>query len=413
VISNEQEEAVLRQLSDDIRQLAHHAYQNIVEAILGGMTPRAAINQEMLAAKVMEETSQFAAGFYQQFSQGLSAILSQSVSARDVMDIQLDGIKLSDALYQSLAATQSGVIAILRDHFAGIAQARGIALAIYTGYGIPNRNGLVDLLNSAKRMGSIGAPGNPKYMVWHTLNDTQLLNRVRDVLRTGNPAREFMSLGRIIRDPAAKAALERIYLSTQAGQLKTPALRAAYLNRITTWATHDAGPARDNALRVAYEEKMRYMANRIAQTESHRAYSQALAREFAADDRIQYVQVRAGPGHTPDVCDVHLMANPTGLGSGIYVKGKAPVPAYHPWCRCKLLNREDLDPNYDKPGPKQSAIQYLKTLDEKEAARIVGSKAKWQRVLAGEKLQDVIDGGKPDMYKLKTIYDILQEKPIV
>jgi hypothetical protein len=77
------------------------------------------------------------------------------------------------------------------------------------------------------------------------------------------------------------------------------------------------------------------------------------------------------------------------------------------------LNREDLDPNYDKPGPKQSAIQYLKTLDEKEAARIVGSKAKWQRVLAGEKLQDVIDGGKPDMYKLKTVFDILQEKPIV
>jgi hypothetical protein len=104
------------------------------------------------------------------------------------------------------------------------------------------------------------------------------------------------------------------------------------------------------------------------------------------------------------------MANPTGWGRGIYVKGKAPVPAYHPWCKCKLLNREDLDPNYDKPGPKQSAVQYLKTLDEKEAARIVGSKAKWQRVLAGEKLQDVIDGGKPDMYKLKLIKDIAPVK---
>ncbi len=78
----------------------------------------------------------------------------------------------------------------------------------------------------------------------------------------------------------------------KAAALKTPALRAAYLDAIRQ---KEAGAGMDQlekVLRVAFYERNRYYANRIARTELHRNYTDQQARELMAEDRIEYVQIR-------------------------------------------------------------------------------------------------------------------------
>jgi hypothetical protein len=402
------EQEVLARYSLQIRQAAFAAYDRIIQAIISGQDARGAISNELINAAISKSTGEFERDFYESFSSALSEVLSRSIGSEQVNNLAVGETTLSNSLYHSLYEVQATTKAALQLHVAGVMQARGLALALYSGYGIEAQEGRDPILSIVGKMGGFRAPGNPSYMAgpWGHLNDEQLLTRVRSVLRTNHPRREFMALHEIMRDPFAKANLERIYKSIQAGGLKTPALRAAYLQRITAWATHDAGRVRDNAVRVAYEEKCRYFANRIGLTELHKSYSEALARDYSDDESIKYVQVRAAPGHVIDVCDIHLQANPTGLGKGIYLKGKCPVPPYHPHCFCKMLNREDVE--LDKPGQRSSSRDFLNSLDEKEAARVVGSRAKLARVQSGEPIMEVLNEGKPDAYKTKTIKQLIE-----
>jgi hypothetical protein len=113
----------------------------------------------------------------------------------------------------------------------------------------------------------------------------------------------------------------------KAAQLKTPALRAAYLEAIRRAEAGAGMEAIEKQLRIAFYERNRYFANRIARTELHRAYTDQQARELMDQDRIQYVQIRLSSKHPkPDICDLHAQVDRYGLGPGIYPKADAPKP---------------------------------------------------------------------------------------
>ena len=77
-----------------------------------------------------------------------------------------------------------------------------------------------------------------------------------------------------------------------AAKLKTPALRAAYLQAIREQEAGKGMAALEQVLKTAFYERNRYYANRIARTELHRAYTDRQSRELMSQARIEYVQLR-------------------------------------------------------------------------------------------------------------------------
>jgi hypothetical protein len=78
---------------------------------------------------------------------------------------------------------------------------------------------------------------------------------------------------------------------------------------------------------------MRYFANRIAQTELHRAFTTKQAADLMEDEEVEWVQWRLSVTHPrPDICDLHAHVDRYGLGPGVYPKPLAPLPPAHPHC---------------------------------------------------------------------------------
>lgn len=153
-------------------------------------------------------------------------------------------------------------------------------------------------------------------------------------------------------------------------------MRAAYLEAIRK-AEAGAGMAElEKALRIAFHERNRYFANRIARTELHRAYTDRQARELMAQDRIRYLQIRLSSKHPKtDVCDLHARLDAYGLGPGVYPKADAPKPPFHPHCYCLLAPMIALD----NPNPRfdpNAERRFLAGLPAKEAAQVAGGSRK-------------------------------------
>ena len=99
------------------------------------------------------------------------------------------------------------------------------------------------------------------------------------------------------------------------------------------WTDGAGQDALHRKLKLAQQEKNRYFANRIAQTELARAHQARVAAEFMADETIDLLEVRINPKHPKaDICDVHARANLFGLGPGCYPKARTPRPPYHSFC---------------------------------------------------------------------------------
>ena len=114
-------------------------------------------------------------------------------------------------------------------------------------------------------------------------------------------------------------------------QLRTKQLKAAYLDVL------DAKNDRElqKALKNAAYEKARYYAHRIADTEEHRAFTLANGQKML-NDGVELVKISLSSAHKIFcVCDYHTSLN-SGYGKGIYRINEAPMPPYHPHCRCKM-----------------------------------------------------------------------------
>ena len=167
----------------------------------------------------------------------------------------------------------------------------------------------------------------------------------------------------------AKAAREsRIYkaVSRDIRKLKTPALRAAYQQALEASATDkkralrkakkmletgksqeavnamltaERKAALDKALWVATQEKSRYYAERIARTESARAWYEGQLKNAKDDSNIFGFKwiLSASHSHDDKDCDCDYNANAdVGYGKGIYPKDDVPELPAHPNCMCHL-----------------------------------------------------------------------------
>lgn len=210
------------------------------------------------------------------FREALNAILQSSLGTTEVKAYKVGLVKLSDALYANAQAVAGVSQQIIEKHMQGLHDARELRKALYAGYNFQD-----DPLHVVKPL--------PKYL---------------------------------------QVEFDRF----KAAALKTPALRAAYLEAIRKAEAGAGMDALEKALRVACYERNRYFANRIAQTELHRNYTDQVARELMADDQIEYVQWKLSGTHPKtDICDRHARVDAYGVGAGIYPKGEAPKPPAHPF----------------------------------------------------------------------------------
>lgn len=296
----------------------------------------------------------FRGPYYDQIADALSAILLDSIGPAAVKAWPVGRVKLSQALYTHHRAISAATAATVNAHLKGLHSARDLAKTLYEGYEFKP-----DTLRVVAKL--------PQYL------------RV-----------EF---------DRAKAA-----------RLKTPALRAAYLQAIRQAEAGAGQAALEKVLKVAFYERNRYLANRIAQTEIHRAQAAQIAREIMDDEQIGFVQYRMSSTHKiKDICDLRAQLDAYGLGPGVYPKAEAPLPPLHPFCRCLLRPLLSIPPDRKVKAKPNAARAFLKALPAVEARQVMGGQERLRRVLEdGDSVEDVVNTNVDPLYHARRMGDALE-----
>lgn len=337
MISPRQEQALLDAaalgIDDDLRA----AYRRLIDLIGEGMPPRDAV-----AAVLETFTGQYA----QTLADGLSAILERSVGSASVLAMKVGEVSLSSRLYAEARDVSVAVQTIVTRHAAGWQDARALTLELYEGYGFRADEPLKI------------SPRNP---------------RLPQYLRS-----------ELLTDPGLAGELSRHFTEVHVSKLKTPALRAAYLEYLDEIKAGRGQVVLERRLDVAFHEQMRYRANRIAQTELHRAYAERQAVEIMEDEDVGFVQIRMSQTHPKtDICDYYASVDRYGLGKGVYPKALAPRPGFHPFCRCIAVPRTNIKPGTKWRERPEAAQSWLRQQGLNEGAAVMGSRARRDQVLKG------------------------------
>lgn len=343
-------------LDDDLRA----AYRRLIELIGEGMAPRDAV------AAVMET---FEGEYAQLLADGFGAILERSVGSESVLALQVGDVSLSANLYDASSETAAVVQGIVERHAKGWQDARALTLQIYEGYGF---NASEPLKWSRRN------PKLPRYM--------------REALMT---------------DMGLSSDLKRHFTRLQAEKLRTPALRASYLEAIDALEEGRGEKVLARKLEVAFQERMRYHANRIAQTELHRAYADRQAVELMDDADVEFVQWRMSATHPrTDICDYFAKVDRFGLGPGVFPKALAPKAPAHPFCRCVLAPCLDIPlgtPYVDNP---EAGRAWLQQQPISVGAEVVGSRAKRLMALSGADPVAVYNERTDPRYRILTVGEV-------
>lgn len=306
----------------------------------------------------------FGGAFARALAGAFSELLQRSVGVAEVRAMPVGDIALSQRLHRHDAQTLAEVLQAIKAHAQGVHQARELALALYDGY-------------------------SPAQGPKRPLEGRSRADLPRYLRELTNDPEARQSLARVIEQGQAQAA-----------RLKSAPLRAAYTEALDAWEAGAGREALKRRLEIAQREKNRFFANRIAQTELARAHQASVAAELMADESIDVVQVRINPAHPrTDICDFHARADLFGLGPGNYPKAKAPRPPFHPFCWCRLRSRPSLSAAGARPMPGAEAA-YLRSMPVDEAARVMGSRQRLQRVLDGASVDSVVNAGVDPLYRL-------------
>lgn len=288
----------------------------------------------------------FSDEFWADFLKAYNKANVAQLSLDELMNLRADKITLSKALYTGLKQSKNSVKSVIKTAIKEQKSANELAKMLYEGYDFKN-----DPLKVKRKF--------PKYL-WQKSAKTKVKN------------------------------------------IKTPALRAAYSKLLKD----ESKLVADRALKVAGYEKARYYAKRIALNETARAYNDARAFEYANSSDIQVVKIQMSITHPrTDICDYYAGVDKYGLGAGVYPKDKAPVPPFHPFCRCQMVPKYAHE--YSKPKLNANADkEYLSGLKEWQRARILGSKAKADEALKTGDINSVFNAMKPERYKVKSINEV-------
>jgi hypothetical protein len=350
----------LDRIAREIQRRAREAYEQFLRLLDQGVKPQTAI------ASIAED---FDRAYYAELLAAFYVVMGERWTIKELRAYKVGRVALSARLYEHWRQTGHHVTAIIRQHALGVQQARKLALELYQGYGIrpPGREPL----------------------------------KILDKLRTlPEPLRS------ITKDPTVRRTLIAQARRSAAIRVRTRALQSAYLQAYDAALKGVTQARLERLLEVALHEKTRYFTNRIAQTELARAHADRVARDLLADDTITVVEWTLHGRHpAADICDMFARVHKYGLGPGRYPKGKAPKPPAHPWCRCTLRSI----PGWDaKDGTERLGAEreYLRELGVKEAARVLGSRTKLQRVLHGQDVRAVHNRGVLADYQVRTLGEV-------
>lgn len=354
----EQEQALLDRTAARIASMADEAFQAMLQRIRAGEAPRDAINAV---------TATFAGEYFAELSAAFSSLLAKSIGVQDIKQWPVDRVALSERLYAHIHEVNATTTRLIDEHRQAFVQARELAMQLYEGYEFKT-----DPLKVRVKL--------PKY------------------------------LRAALRDPAISQGLSQVMARIQASQLKTPALRAAYLQAIDA-VEANAGDQRLRKLaRIAWYERNRYFANRIAQTELHRSYEDQKAIEMMDDAELVWVQIKMSATHPKtDVCDYHARMDRYGQGPGVYPKEVAPKPPFHPHCRCRSVPRYDIDPDAPQTYRRGAHIAFMESLSNYDQRLVAGSHDRLKRFKDGESIETLHDKATRKEYRLKKIGDIIKK----
>lgn len=351
----DQEKALLaattKGLDDDLRE----AFNRVVQMIRDGMPPRDAVDEAIRS---------FAGEFEALLTQAFSAVLAASVGSESMIAIEIGSIQLSTRLYSRSQDTAQIIQNIIKTHAQGFSDSRSLMLEIFEGYGFKDDPLKVSPNN----------PALPQYL------------------------RDLMTDGGLSTD------MQRLFARAQVDALKSPALKASYLEALDALERGKGAAYLEKKMEVAWNEKMRYFARRISETELHKAYSKRRMYEIMGDTDVEFVEIRrSGRSSWSCICDLIAGRDKYGVGRGVYPKHLAPLPPYHPFCRCNAVPRLDI-PLGKKWRDNPNADQYfLRNVGMSMSAQIMGSKSKAEAALKGEDPIKLANAGKPDGYRIKPI----------
>ena len=368
MMTPKKERKLLDSTASAIQKQAQAALDQVMALIAKKIPPRDALQQV---------TKTFKGAYTKELAAAFSEILQASVGEKSVLGMYVGGVSLSQRFYRETQAINATVLGLINSHAKGFDQARDLTLKIFEGYGFKSQ----EVLKLH--------PGNkalPKYL--------------RDEL---------------LIDPGIQGELARHFARAQALRLKTPGLKAAYLEYLDAIETGAGMDFLEKKLQGAYYEKMRYFANRIAQTELHRAYALTNARELLADTDVEWVQYRMSRTHPQvDICDLYAKRDLYGKGPGVYPVGKCPLAPIHPHCRCVVAPRLDIHETAKGARRKPNADRdFLAGLSDRHAAMVMGSRAKADLVLGGLDATDVFNAGTDPLYQVRPLEEAIKKHGMV
>ena len=341
-----------------IKKITDKAYSDMIGLILVEKLPP----REAIAAAI----AAWEPAYYEVLSKAFSDTLQKSVGVDEIKAYRVGKVNLSAKLYKDAAIVTRDVENIIQKHAQGWQDVKKLSLDLFDGYA------------------PIAEP-----IKWDTRN-TGIAKSVRDAVLSDHPS---------------KSAIIKI-TKRYADSLKTPALRAAYMEALDAAENGIGGHRLKNKLDVAFNEKMRYQANRIAQTEMQKVWQNAQLEEIQDDPEITAVQFKMSSTHAvEDICDVYARQDKYGLGVGMYPVGKAPVPPLHPFCRCRLVTKRAVD------GTKGVEIQdserrFLQVIAKKNAqlaGRIAGSQSKLKSILKGSDFTEVQNASRDPVHAIRQV----------
>lgn len=181
-------------------------------------------------------------------------------------------------------------------------------------------------------------------------------------------------------------------------RLTTKALKRAYKDLVEACAKLET-EAVDKALWTAVQEKSRYYAERIARTESARAWYEGYMADSDSDDDVAGFKYTLSSAHKRkpyDICDVYANAD-FGFGKGIWPKGRQPEIPVHPHCMCYYgkVFKWQLKGEW-KP---EKAREYINSRSAVQKQILFGKEGA-ARYNAGEDWQKLVHKTKPAVVRL-------------
>lgn len=348
---SEKLEKILEKYSKEFRKLAIKTEKKIVESLAEGKDLDTSI---ALALKGFD---------YSNRKITISAVIDAAeIGMQDRVDEEFvdqvwttDGVNLSERLYSMSAYTGQCVRDTVKAGLLNADSAINIARKLYDGYG----SGAL-----------IPKAEIPRYI-------SRMTRNVSLAIIGDNSDKE-----KIIQD------IDK--LKKQVNELKTDALRVSYRNLLASLESYKS-EAINKAIQVALEEKSRYQAERIARTETARAWFEGYIARYGDDTDVWGYRWELSSNHPiHDQCDVCANAD-IGYGKGLYPQKYMPTIPLHPHCRCHLLPVFiwQVNPNRS-PNPKL-VHDYIDSLTTKEKIALFGVKGleeyrrgkDWQEVLRG------------------------------